>query len=310
MIMKKFAAIGEAMLELSHQTERTLSLSFAGDTLNMSLYLARLLPPAQAQIYYATALGDDPYSDLMLAEWQRENINTQLVARLPHKLPGLYLIHNEQSGERRFYFYRSQSAARELFHNTQADVLCGTLSTMDYLYFSAITLAILDETSRDRLLVTLQAAKMQDAIIIFDSNYRPALWPDLKTTQETIKKFAPYIDIILPTFADEQAIFNDQTPQACAKRYHQWGIKEVVIKQDSKPSLISTLEKQTFVSAEKVERIVDTTAAGDSFNAAYIAARLLHIPPETAAQHGHRLASVVIQHKGAIILKEFMPQLF
>jgi 2-dehydro-3-deoxygluconokinase len=310
MIMKKFAAIGEAMIELSHQTERTLAISFAGDTLNTSLYLARVLPPAQTETYYVTALGNDHYSNMMLHDWQQENINTTLVARLADKLPGLYLIRNDEKGERYFSFYRSQSAARELFKGDHISNMCKALIAMDYLYLSAITLAILDEASRDQLLATIKLAKQQGAQIFFDSNYRPALWPDVKTTQEVIKKFAPHVDIILPTFSDEQAIFNDASPQACAQRYHQWGIKEVIMKRDVEPCLVSTPTGQTFVTAEPVAKVIDATGAGDSFNAAYIAARLQNIAPEQAAKYGHQLASVVIQHKGAIIPKEFMPKLF
>ena len=47
--------------------------------------------------------------------------------------------------------------------------------------------------------------------------------------------------------------------------------------------------------------VVDTTAAGDSFAAAYIAARLAGADPVEAARAGHRLAGVVVCHPGAII---------
>lgn len=306
--MKKIAFIGEAMIELSHQTERMLNLSFAGDTLNAATYLARLLPATQAKIHYVTALGDEPYSDTMLHDWQQENINTELVVQLTNKLPGLYLIRTDKKGERYFYFYRAQSAARELFKNDHTDQLCHSLTQMDYLYFSAITLAIFDEESRARLFNVLIDAKQQGAKIFFDTNYRPRLWPDLMTTQKTLKKFASLADIIFPTLADERAMFNDQTPDTCAKRYHQWGIKEVVVKCDADPCFISTPEKQCFIPAEKVEKIIDATAAGDSFNAGYLAARLQNLSPEESAKHGHRIASVVIQHKGAIIPRELMPK--
>ncbi len=52
---------------------------------------------------------------------------------------------------------------------------------------------------------------------------------------------------------------------------------------------------------------VDTTAAGDSFAAGYLAARLRGEAPAAAARAGHRLAAVVITHPGAIIPREAMP---
>src|SRR5688500_14536161 len=103
---RQFAAIGEAMIELSHQTERQLNMNFGGDTINVSIYLARYAQYVHVQINYVTALGADPYSNMMLQQWQQEDINTQLVLQLPHKLPGLYLIRTNEKGERTFYFYR------------------------------------------------------------------------------------------------------------------------------------------------------------------------------------------------------------
>lgn len=308
--MPQFAAIGEAMIELSHREEQGLVMDFAGDTINLTTYLTRLTRPEQLQIHYITALGDDPYSEMMLATWAQEGISIHFIPRLAHKLPGLYLIRTNAQGERRFYFYRSESAARELFKTPKIDALCAALVRMDYLYLSSISLAIFDEPSREKLFHLLADAKKQGAKIIFDTNYRPALWPNVTATQTAIRKIAPFIDMVLPTFDDEQAVFDDATPQACAQRWHEWGVKEVAIKQGAAACLVSLAGTQHTVAAEIPERVVDTTAAGDSFNAAYIAARLRNYSPEEAARYGHRLACVVISHPGAIIPRVAMPTLF
>lgn len=47
--------------------------------------------------------------------------------------------------------------------------------------------------------------------------------------------------------------------------------------------------------------LVDATGAGDAFNAAYLAARMAQRTPVQAARVAHRLASEVIQHRGAIL---------
>jgi 2-dehydro-3-deoxygluconokinase len=308
--MRKFAAIGEAMIELSHQSDNQLNMSFAGDTINVITYLTRYKQYTQVQTYYATALGVDPYSNMMIQQWQQENINTELVFQLPNKLPGLYLIRTDQQGERTLYFYRSQSAARELFKYEHAKTLCQRLINMDYLYFSMITLAILDEASRMQLFDVLTEAKKNGATIIFDSNYRPALWPDLATAQNIYQNAARLVDIALPTFDDEQKLFNEKSVQSCAERLHKLGVQEIVIKQGDNPCYISTSKEQIEVPAEKVAKIVDTTSAGDSFNAGYLAARMQNIAPEQAARYGHRLASTVITYPGAIIPLDKTPALF
>jgi len=310
--MKKIAAIGEAMLELSHQSDTTLALSFAGDTLNFAIYLRRLLPihPQQFDIHYVTAIGNDPYSDTMLTNWQQEKLNTDLVVRVKKKLPGLYLIRTNTAGERTFYFYRQHSAAKEFFNDSHAIDLLQPLLTMDYLYLSGIVLAILDPSSRERLWALLEEAKKKGLKIIFDTNYRAVLWPSQQSAKEAIEHTLPWVDIALPTLLDEQALFSDANAEACAQRLLKKGITEIVVKCGAEPAFVATMNQQTSVPACTSEKVIDTTGAGDSFNAAYMAARLLGWEPIKAAQWGHRLAATVITCPGAIIPKTIMPHLY
>lgn len=305
--MKQIAVMGEAMLELSHQNDAALTLSFAGDTINFATYLRRLLPIESFDIHYVTALGCDSYSDAMLKNWQQEGINTDLICRLRNKLPGLYLIRTDEAGERTFYFYRQNSAARELFKTDATLDLSQRLLTMDYLYLSGITLAILDGNSRERLWKLLEKVKQKGAKIIFDTNYRASLWPALVTARTVIKQTLNYVDIALPTFEDERTLFGDVSPEACAQRLFKKGITEVIVKCGSEPALVATIDQKERIPACSIEKVVDTTGAGDSFNAAYLAARLLGINPIKAAQWGHQLAARVVAYRGAIITLAAMP---
>jgi 2-dehydro-3-deoxygluconokinase len=307
--MKQIAVIGEAMLELSHRSDTALALSFAGDTLNFAIYLRRLLPAESFTIHYVTALGCDGYSDNMLKNWQEEGLNTDLVCRLKNKLPGLYLIRTDAAGERTFYFYRQNSAARELFKSCAMFDLEKKLLAMDYLYLSGITLAILDDTSREYLWELLKKATQKGIKIIFDTNYRASLWADAESARSAIERTLKCVDIALPTFVDEQALFGDVTPQACVQRLLKNKITEVVVKCGADSALVATINMQKSIPACSIEKAVDTTGAGDSFNAAYLAARLSGIDPIKAAQWGHQLACTVITHPGAIIPREAMPDL-
>ncbi len=307
--VKHIAVIGEAMLELSHQNASLLSLSFAGDTLNFAIYLRRLLLGRPFELHYVTALGQDVYSDKMLINWQEEGLNTDLIRRIENKLPGLYLIRTDGEGERTFYFYRSASAARELFKGDIVN-LSQNLLAMDYLYLSGITLAILDEASRECLWNVLKAAKQAGAQIIFDSNYRASLWPSPESARETIQQVLQFVDIALPTFIDDQVMFGDLTPEVCAQRLLKSGVTEVVVKCGAEPALVATINQRQRVPAFLVDKVIDTTGAGDSFNSAYLAARLLGIEPIKAALSGHALAAKVIAQAGAIIPLTTMPHLF
>src|SRR3989338_5314456 len=182
----QFAAIGECMLELRHQDSHHLILGFAGDTYNALVYFTRSCINYPLTSHYITAVGDDPYSDMMLAAFQQEKINTTLVQRLAKQLPGLYFIQTDVQGERRFYYYRQQAAARQLFNEEISKQLNQSLCEFDYLFLSGISLAILDPANRQRLYENLSFAKQHGARICFDTNYRARLWPDIATAQQAM----------------------------------------------------------------------------------------------------------------------------
>jgi 2-dehydro-3-deoxygluconokinase len=301
--MRRLASIGECMIELRHRDAALLELGFAGDSFNTALYLARLNPADQLAVDYVTALGDDPYSEAMLQAWRAEGIGTDSVAVLPGRLPGLYLIRTEADGERRFFYYRSAAAARELFAAAGATLLA-KLPAYDVLYFTAITLSILAPASRERLRAALAAARAAGRLVVFDSNYRPSGWADRVAAQAAIMPFLDVVGLALPTFEDEQALWGDASPRETLARYVGRGI-EVCVKAG-----VEGCHTGDGAHVPVPERVapVDTTAAGDAFNAAYLTARLAGTAPAAAALAGHRLAGVVIQYRGAIIPRAAMPQ--
>jgi 2-dehydro-3-deoxygluconokinase len=301
--MLRIASIGECMIELSETADAggQMRRTFGGDTLNTAVYLARSLGETPASVHYVTALGDDPFSAEMLTAWQREGIDTGLVFRLPGRLPGLYIIRTDATGERSFHYWRSAAAARELLRAEQAENLASALGGFDLVYLSGITLGILDGESRQRLFALLEALKHSGCRIAFDTNHRPRLWQSRAEAQDAVSRVLGLAAVALPTFDDEAALFDDPDPEATARRLHDLGVEEVVVKCGGAACLVSLQGQQAWVAAQTVARPVDTTAAGDSFNAAYLAARLGGQQPQAAAAAGHRLAARVIAHKGAII---------
>jgi 2-dehydro-3-deoxygluconokinase len=303
------ACIGECMIELNQRDAATLALAFGGDTLNTAVYLARVNPPSRLTVDYITALGDDPYSDAMIEMWQSERLGTASVVRLPGKLPGLYLIRIDDKGERRFFYYRSAAAARELFSDAMTLPLLASLVDYDLLYFSAITLSILSPMARERFLTALTAARAKGCRIAFDSNFRPAGWSDAAVAREVIGRFLACVDIALPTFDDEATLFGDSDAEATARRYARAGVPEIAVKLGAGGCLIEAAGKQQHVAVAKPIKPVDTTAAGDSFNAGYLAARLAGRSAGEAALAGHRLAAAKIGYRGAIMPRDAVPDL-
>jgi 2-dehydro-3-deoxygluconokinase len=298
---KHIVSIGECMMELRHRDEATLTLGFGGDTLNTALYMSRIGRSRGLRVSYLTALGDDPYSDRMIAAWQAEGIDTGLAARLPGRLPGLYIIRTDAKGERSFSYFRSAAAARDMLKDGRAAALRERLAGADCLYLSAITLSILDEGQRRALMDILDAARAQGAAVAFDSNYRPAGWASADEARHWMAEAWRRATIGLPTLEDEQRLQGDAGADACAARLRGHGLREIAVKTGAAGCVVFAGEIRQELPALAVPRIVDTTAAGDSFSAAYVAARMVGLDPAAAARKGNDLAAIVIQHPGAIV---------
>jgi 2-dehydro-3-deoxygluconokinase len=297
----RIALIGECMIELQHRADGSLQQSFGGDTLNAAVYLRRELGDI-GTVDYVTALGDDSFSDAMCAHWAEEGLGLERVQRLPGRLPGLYCIQTDASGERKFLYWRNEAAVRDCFTTPAAEPILAALPDYNVVYFSGITLAVLGEVGRQRLLEVLIETRRRGGAVVFDNNYRPRLWATVDVAREAYRSVLAEVDIALLTEDDERALFGYADSEQVFAAYP--AIAEVVLKRGADACLIRCDGERLAVPALKVEKVVDTTAAGDSFSAAYLASRLKGGSPQEAALAGHRLASRVIQVPGALIPRE------
>jgi 2-dehydro-3-deoxygluconokinase len=297
--MTKVACIGECMIELREEADGRLSRGFGGDTLNTAVYLARL----GTSVDYITALGDDSWSDELLASWTAEDVGTEHVARLRGRLPGLYIIQTDPKGERRFSYWRD-SAARSLFQAPEAQGSVDAIGTYDLIYFSGITLSLYGEDGRERLFAVLRDARSRGKRVAFDTNFRPRGWPDPSVAKAAFRQAFECADIILASTEDLDLLFGES---GVATLLEFKGKAEIVLKHPDLTCRILTKKEDVLVPGKAADDVVDTTAAGDSFAAAYLHTRLSGADPQSAANAGHRLAGQVVRFRGAIIPAEAMP---
>lgn len=299
----RIACIGECMVELQEQPDGSLRRGWGGDTLNTAVYLARL----GATVDYVTALGDDIWSDEMLAHWRAEGIGTDLVHQLEGCLPGLYIIRTDTSGERRFSYWRDSAAARRLLDHLDIQAL----TTFDVLYVSGITLSIFDAAARGVLLQALADARQRGAQVVFDTNFRSRGWPDRVLARRLYERMFDVAHIVLAS-AEDLSLLYSETDRAGvsgeAELLRHADDTEIVLKLDQPASRLFHAGTERRIEAAPVDGVVDTTAAGDSFAAAYLAARLRDATPEDAARAGHDLAGIVVRYPGAIIPRAAMPR--
>jgi 2-dehydro-3-deoxygluconokinase len=311
--LPSIAFIGECMIELRTDDKANVCQSFAGDSLNTAVYLARLLPLNQHQIHFVTALGVDNFSNAMIDYFQSEGIICDKIRRLPGRQPGLYYINIDSAGERYFQYWRDQSAARYLFSGHEYNHELHSLVNMDYLYCSGISIAILSDPDRQKLIDLLAHAKTQGTKICFDSNYRPVLWDNVDQAHYWYQQMLAMTDIAFLTYDDEYELWGDNSPEHVFSRCKVFDIAEIILKRGAQPCLIKTATTTYTVDTVSIpaDQIVDTTAAGDSFSAGYLARRLQgENCPKACAAIGHKLASIVVQYQGAIVSQNIVSQGF
>ncbi|MCE0494767.1 sugar kinase [Vibrio salinus] len=304
--VSRVAIIGECMVELK-KNNGVLQQGFGGDTLNTAVYLSRLTRKQGIETSYVTGLGRDPFSREMLAAWQEEGINTEMVYLSEDKLPGVYAIETADDGERSFFYWRNDAAAKYWLRDCALLSLVKALCQHQMIYLSGISLAIISEDCRQMLIELLTMCRQKGVKIAFDNNFRPKLWASTTEARDFYSEILSITDIAFLTFDDEVMLWGDKHEDEAISRTKNFGVKEIVVKRGAEACFVVTQENQYSVAAVKVDAVVDTTAAGDSFSAGYLAKRILGGDEKESALAGHKVAGTVIQHRGAIIPREVTP---
>lgn len=290
-------AMGEVMVELSPQAQGGFALGYAGDTFNTAIHLAR----QGFDVGYLTELGRDRFSDAIVAQAESEAVAMGGCVRSEGDLPGLYLIENNPDGEREFFYWRDNSAARKLLTTpNQVRHAIAVASAYDLFYISGISLAVMGQGAGSGFWQLLEALHKQGKSIIFDPNYRPRLWPDAELAKALYMQVLDYCDVVFPTLDDEQELWGLSDAAAIVDFYQSLGVTEVVIKLPGAESLVWRQGKISRAASDYAGQVLDTTGAGDAFNAGYLKARYVGTSAKQALQAGHGLASQVIAVSGAI----------
>lgn len=293
----EIVCVGEVMVEVSRGADGSARLGFGGDTFNTAVYLARL----GQSVGYLTALGDDPWSNLAREALRDEGVEAGFCPTAEGETMGLYAIQTDAAGERSFTYWRQNAPARGLFGPHFSPAVRDTMLNARLVYLTGISLWLYDDEARKRLFETVSACRSRGGLVAFDGNYRPRLWgPDRSHARDVYRQMLDQTDICLATFDDEADLWGDISPGASLDRLTQIGVREVVIKCGPKGAIITSGD---IIETRPDPAPVDTTAAGDSFNAAYLAARLAQHSQADAARAGNRLAARVIQHPGALLPK-------
>ena len=213
--------VGEATVEFVRGGDGRFGMGCSGDTFNVAVYLAR----AGIDTAFATALGDDAYSDAILALATAEGVAGDLALRARGRLPGLAVVDTDAAGARRRYDWRGESPARDLFELPDWGRVAEGLTKANLVYFSGITLSLYSNNGLGRFLALVEMARQQGVKVAFDGNFRPRGWRgDLTRARTVFMEALKRVDIALPAYDDEAVLWGDPSPEATVERLQAFGI--------------------------------------------------------------------------------------
>ena len=297
--MTHVLVVGEPLVELIETPSGAPHPGFGGDALNTAVYLAREGPDLRVSL--ASAVGDDRSSDALVLLCRSEALDVSYLRQVPGTEIGRYRVTVDAEGERAFAYERSHSPFRGAL---DGDGLLPDPAEVDLLYFSGISIAVLHEPGRRALRDYAMEVRQRGGLIAYDPNHRPALWNAPSEARRWLARIASAADFVLASADDGRALTRGTTASEIAVDLRKEGTAEVVVTDGAQPCSICVGDRIEEVAAELRVRVVDTTAAGDAFNAGYLAGRLRGLDPVGSAVAGHRLAARVVGHRGAIAPRE------
>jgi 2-dehydro-3-deoxygluconokinase len=302
--VKRVLVVGEPLIELLEEPVGTIRQGFGGDALNLAVYLAR--ESAELHVMLASAVGDDLDSDALLSLCRAEGVDDAHIRRVAGATLGRYRVTVDRSGERAFGYQRSESPFRGAL---DGDGVLPDPASVDVLCFSGIAVAVLHDAGRRNLLEYATAVGGSGGLVVYDPNHRPALWGDDAVAREWTQRIGRTADVFLASVEDGRRLTDADAAPEIAQAFRAMGARETVVTDGSSPCVVAFDGDVQAIDAVRSGEVLDTTAAGDAFDAGYLAARLQDETPARSAASGHALAAIVVGHRGAFAPERTEPSL-
>ena len=285
--------IGECLIELFEEAPHIYKQSVAGDVFNTLFYASRV----GLKTGFISNFGSDELTKNILEVMDREGIDRSCTSRSEKKTNGMYLISINESGDPYYSFWRSDSAARETLQTIDVKKLEEYISSSKYFHFSAIAFAILHERE---ILISLLKKLHGKVRITFDTNFRKGLWDDISILKNFIESASSFVDVLFVSKTDDEDIFGVRTAEEAMKYYQELRYKLIIYKQGADDVLVCDGNIIIRVPTIKNIKVVDATAAGDAFNAGFIAAQIHGENIESSVHAGNSCAAFAIGRRGGL----------
>ena len=292
-----FFSLGETLIDLiSCEAAETL-----GDTEFFQRFaggepanLARNMALLGNRVAMGTCLGEDGFGQYLKEQLGRMNIDTAHVQMTPDAPTTLALITRTAGGTPNFIICRGADACLQ-----PQPALMEAVGNCRLVHTSAF--AISRNPARDTILQGFEIAHHNGALISFDPNYHPSVWPDVQDFNALLEEVYRNVDITKPSLDDCERLFSPGLdPLDYVQRFIQWGAKIVILTMGSDGVLLATAEGERYRLFANQIKVEDVTGAGDAYWAGFLTGILEGMSPLQAARHGQALAEIKIGTVGPL----------
>jgi sugar/nucleoside kinase (ribokinase family) len=295
-------ALGESLIDLvatepvSYLHATAFKKCFGGAPMNTIVGVSRLGENSGA----ITAVGDDPLGQFVVEELKRNKVDVSQVRIKRGKKTALAFVANEPgTGERSFIFYRQpwiQGAADSEL--TPEDIDFNYISSAKILHISGFALS--HNPSRQAVLHAINIARESGVDISFDPTLRHDIWESEQILKNLYDQVLHLSDIVTFSREESEFVFKTKNIDEAAELAFTYGVRVVGLKLGSKGALLATNEGETvYLPAFKVNAI-DTTGAGDGWNAGLLVGLLNEWDLTTCCKVANAVGALVVTKRGAI----------
>lgn len=281
--------LGEPMLEFNEQPDGRYLPGHGGDTSNAAIAAAR----QGASVGYLTRLGEDAFGDSFMKLWETEGVDASRVARDSAAHTAVYFVTHSDVGHAFSYFRDGSAASRMKPEDIPRDYIAGAR----ILHVSGISQAI-SASAADAVFRAIEIASGAGLKVSYDTNLRLKLWP-LTRARAVIHAAVAASDIALPGLDDARQLTGLGDPDAIADFYLGLGVAIVALTLGADGTLVATPKERRRVPAKQVTP-VDATAAGDTFDGAFLAELVAGRDPFAAARYANAAAALSTLGYGAV----------
>ncbi|MGC8545162.1 carbohydrate kinase family protein [Athalassotoga sp.] len=255
--MSKVLIVGEMLIDMVSQEyvddlgwADKFERHFGGSPANIAVNLSDLGVKATL----VSRIGNDPMGKALVDNAKKRGLETKYIQTDPTK-PTTFVIVSKSKLTPQFIPLRGADTSIEMPELSLFD-------GVEFFHFSSWPIS--HRKSRKTILDMIEYAHEKNVKICFDPNYRKVLWENGGDGSRFVKKMLADVFLSKPSEDDAFHIFGSMDEMAYVKKFHAYGVKNVVLTLGKDGAVVSDGKRlKRFNSLAR--HVVDTTGAGDGF---------------------------------------------